>query len=196
MANKYAIIDLHADTPEYVLTDKAPGNTLLRSRGHIDLPRLKQTGAMVQAMAIFAPAKRLAYMPDPYDAGTYFANVYRAYAHALSEYSEDVAPVYTYEDIEENRAHGKISFMLTLEDGAAADGDLRMLDALFEKGVRMITLTWNFENCFGFPNARDPGSMGKGLKAFGMEAVPYLQDRGIIVDVSHLSDGGFWDVTR
>lgn len=195
MTKKYSIIDLHADTPEFVLTDlKGGGNTLWKSRGHIDLPRLESAGALVQAMAIFAPAKPLPYMPADYDVTAYFDRVYAACQQALGACASAVAPVYTYEDIARNQSRGKISFMLTLEDGAVSESNLQTLDALFEKGVRMITLTWNYENCLGYPNSRDPSVMEQGLKAFGKEAVRHMQDRGVIVDVSHLSDGGFWDV--
>ena len=65
------------------------------------------------------------------------------------------------------------------------------LDALYERGVRLMTLTWNFENCIGYPNSDISAVMRKGLKPFGHEVVERMQDKGMIVDVSHLSDGGF-----
>ncbi|MDE6419941.1 MAG: dipeptidase [Lachnospiraceae bacterium] len=60
---------------------------------------------------------------------------------------------------------------------------------MWEDGVRLLTLTWNYENCLGYPN----GS-GGGLKKAGYEAVACMQELGMVVDVSHLSDRGFWDV--
>jgi membrane dipeptidase len=63
-------------------------------------------------------------------------------------------------------------------------------------GVRLISLTWNGENCFGFPNSADPALMALGLKPFGIEAVREMNRLGVIVDVSHLSDGGFWDIRK
>lgn len=63
------------------------------------------------------------------------------------------------------------------------------LDRMWSDGVRMLTLTWNYENCLGYPNGREGG-----LKRAGFEAVAYMQELGMIVDVSHLSDQGFFDV--
>ena len=60
---------------------------------------------------------------------------------------------------------------------------------MWEDGVRLLTLTWNYENCLGYPN----GS-GGGLKRAGYEAVAWMQELGMTVDVSHLADRGFWDV--
>lgn len=60
---------------------------------------------------------------------------------------------------------------------------------MWEDGVRLLTLTWNYENCLGYPN----GSAGC-LKRAGYEAVACMQELGMVVDVSHLSDRGFWDV--
>ena len=67
------------------------------------------------------------------------------------------------------------------------------LDALFKKGVRLITLTWNFPNSLGYPN-KDWIHAEKGLTPLGKEVVTVMEQKGILVDVSHLSDGGFRDV--
>lgn len=193
----YPVIDLHADTPEFVLTEnRSRGNTLRNSKGHLDIPRLRAANSLVQAMAIFAPAHRLDYMPEDYRADTYFSEVYGEFHQALLTYRADVAPVDTCEDIERNRRDGRLSLLLTLEDGAVIQNELGHLDMLKRLGVRMITLTWNFANCLGFPNSREPQMMAAGLTEFGREAVLRMQEIGVIVDVSHLSDGGFRDVAQ
>ena len=56
-------------------------------------------------------------------------------------------------------------------------------------GIRLITLTWNYENCIGYPNSRDLKDMGKGLKPFGFSVIDEMNRLGMIVDVSHLSEG-------
>ena len=87
-----------------------------------------------------------------------------------------------------------MSAVLTIEDGRSVRGKVDNLKRFYDMGVRLITLTWNYENCFGYPNSYDPDVMGRGLKPFGLEAVEYMNELGMIVDVSHLSDAGFYDV--
>lgn len=197
MEKSYAVVDLHSDTPEYIARHKSTdGSSLKKSSGHVDLPRLRSAGVRVQAMAIFAPRTLLEYMPENMDTEAYFRQMYGVYKEMLKSVEGDAAPVNTYEDISRNAECGLLSLLLTLEDGEIVQNELERLDRLYAAGVRLITLTWNFENCFGFPNSQDEETMRRGLKPFGKEAVWHMQKRGIVVDVSHLSDGGFWDVAR
>lgn len=83
-----------------------------------------------------------------------------------------------------------------MEEGGILNGRMERLHDLYDQGIRLITLTWNYENCLGYPNSADPQVMGKGLKSFGVEVVEEMNRLGMLVDVSHLSDGGFWDVVR
>lgn len=86
--------------------------------------------------------------------------------------------------------------ILTVEEGGVLNGRLSRLDELHKKGVRLVTLTWNYENCIGYPNSRDRNIMEKGLTDFGIQTVERMNELGMIVDVSHLSDGGFWDCMK
>ena len=89
-----------------------------------------------------------------------------------------------------------VAGILTLEEGGVLNNRSERLSRLFENGIRLITLTWNYENCIGSPNSRDPNVMKQGLKPFGIEVVERMNELGMIIDVSHLSDGGFWDCIR
>ena len=91
----------------------------------------------------------------------------------------------------------------SLHDGTILErfpGDIRIMpngvDELYEEGVRLMTLTWNYENCIGSPNSANRKVMRKGLKPFGIETVRRMNELGMIVDVSHLSDGGFYDCVK
>lgn len=114
----------------------------------------------------------------------------------VAEHSDIIAMARTASEIEENFRAGKMSAVLTIEDGRMVNGNMDRLIALREEGVCAIALTWNFANCFGSPNSKDPAVMNTGLTSFGKEAVEVMNDIGILIDVSHLSDGGFWDVVR
>ncbi len=87
-----------------------------------------------------------------------------------------------------------ISIFLTLEDGRPIGEDLTRLENLYEMGFRLVTLTWNKENSIGYPNSFDKNDMRKGLKKFGFEVIELMNSLGMVIDVSHLSDGGFYDV--
>jgi membrane dipeptidase len=114
----------------------------------------------------------------------------------MEKHGDIIAPGLSGSSIEENLNLGKMSGILTFEDGRAIAGKLENLDAYYKKGIRLISLTWNGENCFGYPNSKDSETMGKGLKPFGKDAVRRMNELGMVVDVSHLSDGGFWDVAE
>lgn len=90
----------------------------------------------------------------------------------------------------------EVAGLLTLEEGGVLNNRPERLSRLYENGIRLITLTWNYENCIGSPNSRDPNVMKQGLKPFGTEVVERMNELGMIIDVSHLSDGGFWDCIR
>ncbi|MCD8337319.1 MAG: dipeptidase [Lachnospiraceae bacterium] len=114
----------------------------------------------------------------------------------VAEHSDIIAMARNAREIEENFRAGKMSAVLTIEDGRMVNGNMERLIALKEEGVCAIALTWNYANCFGSPNSKDSVIMNTGLTSFGKEAVEVMNDIGILIDVSHLSDGGFWDVAK
>ena len=79
---------------------------------------------------------------------------------------------------------------------AGYEGKAERLDEFYKKGVRLMSLTWNYENSVAYPNSDDPEIMKKGLKPFGIETVERMNEMGMIVDISHLSDGGIYDVFK
>ena len=89
-------------------------------------------------------------------------------------------------DIERIRRAGKTGVIPAVEEGGILGGRLERLDILFQKGVRIMTLLWNYENCLGFPNSRDRRVMERGLKPFGIRTVERMNELGMMVDVSML----------
>ncbi len=82
--------------------------------------------------------------------------------------------------------------IISIEGGEALEGKIERLKEFYEKtGLRMIALTWNFENEIGFPAKLGPDP---GLKPFGFELLSEMDKLGIYADVSHLNEQGFWDV--
>jgi membrane dipeptidase len=113
----------------------------------------------------------------------------------IEENSADIAFAGNIADVKKNRAEGKISAFLTVEEGEAIEGKLQNLRNLYRLGVRLLTLTWNYPNCIGYPNF-EWEHKDKGLTPFGEEVVAEMNRLGMLIDVSHLSDQGFYDVAR
>ncbi|MGN1203495.1 MAG: dipeptidase [Lachnospiraceae bacterium] len=213
------VVDMHCDTIARLLADKRAGkeSSLYQNDGHVDLTKMKQSGYMLQNFALFV---KLADAKDPWEEVQKLRDVYE---EELAKNREILAPVYTHEDIEKNAKNGKMSAMLTVEEGGVCKGDIEKLEELYRQGVRMMTLSWNYPNGLCHPNLdADSGSRihGKmkglepkaadellqeylntpdtenGLTDKGMEFVERMQEMGMIVDVSHMSDAGFFDVVR
>ena len=197
------IIDMHCDTISRLLANEEKGETssLKENDGHLDLIGMKKGDYLLQNFAMFTPLKSV---DDPL---VYVLKMIDKYKRELAANSDLILPVYSYRDIEENCAKGKMSALLTLEEGAVVHNDLALLRIMYDLGVRMITLTWNYQNGIGHPNIDytlndDRKTMLRhvndrdGLTDFGIAYVKEMERLGIIVDVSHLGDAGFYDVLR
>lgn len=184
--------DLHCDTIIRLYYGKS-----LRDMedSHINLNKLKAGGTMVQCFAIFVESNEEAASMGITDTpAEYLEKAYRRYIEETDKNTDLIRRAYTYEDLIRNRDAGLMSAVLTIEDGVTLDGRIENVDLYHKMGVRMVALTWNYENSLGYPNSADPKLHMLGLKPFGKEAVERMNELGIIVDVSHLSEGGFYDV--
>lgn len=196
------IIDMHCDTITELYDRRVKNgstDTLSKNSLHIDLDKLKKGNYMLQNFAIFQSLKKHEKMFE--DSIKYIDYFYQE----MEANKDSISVVRTYEDIIKNEKEGKISALLTIEEGAEAEGKLEFLRTFYRLGVRMITLTWNYENGIGYPNfhyeeGKTPDMKSRntidGLTEFGISFVEEMERLGIIVDVSHLSDAGFYDVLR
>ncbi|GLC88127.1 dipeptidase [Lysinibacillus piscis] len=91
----------------------------------------------------------------------------------------------------ETLAPQEIGAILSLEGCDAIGDDITKLQAILDAGVKLVGLTWNEENAVAY-GAEQDASLG--LKAFGREVIQLLNERDIIIDVSHLNEQSFWDV--
>lgn len=195
----YKIADMHCDTIMALFERQNKGENihLLENPLHIDLNKLKNSNYLVQNFALFV------YLPDvssPYETAIAMAELYQK---EILENASIIRPALSYQDILSNDANGYISSILTLEEGEILEGNLDHLKTFYDKGVRMMTLTWNFKNQLGSPsvhmeNGNTPDfylpDTENGLTPLGIQCVEEAERLGIILDVSHLSDAGFYDV--
>lgn len=142
------IIDMHCDTISSLFEKRCEGQEacLRNNNGHLDLMRMRGSGYLLQNFALFVNAGKCQ------DSWELVCRLHEIYQKELELNSDIIAPVLRYEDIAENEAAGKMSSLLTVEEGAVCNGDVDKLHALHRMGVRMLTLTWNYPNELGYPN--------------------------------------------
>ena len=190
-------IDMHCDSLMMLLfRDKDKGNLYDSKFTSVDFSRMKKGGQMAQFFAVFLPPeeayKMMGVAPVPEEE---YIKILRKYLIDNVEKHQDIIGMaYNAEDVKRNCSQGRMSAVLTMEDGRAVMGRMENIKRYYDMGFRAISLTWNTPNCFGAPNSKAPEIMKAGLTEFGKEAAAYMQELGMLVDVSHLSEGGFYDV--
>lgn len=189
------IVDMHCDT---ILKIYDEGGSLLENDFNIDLKKMLKGDYLLQNFAMFVNLR------DTVDPLTKAQRLIDLYYREIDKYKDLIRPVYSYQDIINNQDAGLMSAMLTLEEGAVVNNDLAILRNYYRLGVRMITLTWNYPNGIGYPNLvsikeyRDLYHINDqdGLTDFGIEYIKEMERLGMIIDVSHLGDAGFYDVLK
>lgn len=182
------IIDFHCDTI-MKLMDKSQEFSLKENNFCVDILKLKRAKSFAQFFALFI---ELDMVEDPLE---YCLLMVDKFYEEIGKNSNDIALATNYQELMDNMNKGVISAFLTIEEGAALKGKIQQLKNFYRLGVRLITLTWNFPNELGFPNKNEE-DRNKGLTSFGLEVVSEMNKLGMIIDVSHLSDGGFYDVAK
>lgn len=179
------IADAHIDTLS-VLMSKGLDFGDKNSKTHADLHRLLRTGVGLQICALFT-------MPSP-DRSQQLLQILRQVAFARSQFASNRDRVLLATDREQiaHLAPGKLTVVLSVEGGGALAGELDILNILFDLGVRALTLTWNSRNELA-DGVGDLSAKG-GLTRFGRNVVTRMEQLGMVIDVSHLSEPGFWDV--
>ncbi|MBO1305842.1 dipeptidase [Enterococcus sp. 669A] len=180
-------IDLHCDTIFKIY--QTPAAQLRENEFQIDLRRMKESGTVLQNFAMFV---QLDEVDDPYRVCREMIACYQA---ELEKNTDLIRPITTMAEYEANQQAGLLSSLLTMEEGAPLAGRLDRLQEFYDLGVRMLTLTWNFENEIGYPNAvywndeqQSLASQQQGLTEKGISIVRRMEELGMMIDVSHGSD--------
>lgn len=195
----YSYVDMHCDSLLRGFYENE--ESIYNGSGMQSLKRMADAGQMAQFYAIFFPPREsiddLAEGEQPLPSDREFFDLLREQLYTqVAKHPDCMKMAHSYSEIMANWNAGLSSAILTVEDGRMVDGKMENLFYMYQKGVRAMALTWNGANCFGYPNSRDSDVMGRGLTEFGKEAIGEMNRLGMLVDVSHLSDGGFYDVAR
>lgn len=179
------VVDLHHDIALDIIGRRQRGEKDILK--HIWLPRLKKAGIKVQVFPLFIDS---AFIPER-ALHRELAMVHYLLAEIESN-SEEVVLARDYREIESGLRRGRIVALLALEGAEAIDPELTVLGILYRLGLRIASLTWNRRTIFadGAGSARSR----RGLTPLGVELVRRMEELGILVDVSHLSEAGFWSL--
>jgi len=222
MAN-YPVFDGHNDSLfEVHYKEISGGRDFFRhnAEGHIDLPRAREGGLVGGFFAVYVPAEPQYRKPKGttdtvYTDEGYSAPMAREFSHAyakveaaalistLAQLVRDsqgaMQIVRTASEIEDCINRGVFAILLHFEGAEPIDPDLELLPLYYEQGLRSIGLVWSRPNAFAhgvpfrFPDSPDTGP---GLTQVGKSLVRACNKLRIMIDLSHLNEAGFWDVSR
>ena len=182
------VFDFHCDTILGLLgQDMNQAGSLRSNQMHIDLERASKLGGYAQCFACFTTP----YMEQwrKISPILVFERELATLQREVEKNSDLIAIAYTPQEIEENRKNGKMSAILTLEGTAGFGHDPALLQDLYAIGFRISSLGWNEKNPLTGSH-----ETGGGLTDQGREYVKEAQRLGMLIDVSHISDEGFWDI--
>ena len=184
------LVDTHNDFLTKVMEYGYRLDTDLSGKTHSDLTRLKKGGVDVQFFSVWSDGNQ----KDPYA----FANRQIDSLDAVIKRNPDkIIKVADVKQLLNTVEQGKIAALVGLEGGHQIENNLDNLDALYKRGTRYITLTWNNSTNWAtsaFDETSKPEYKGKGLSDFGKEVVRHMNKIGMLVDVSHVGETTFWDV--
>ena len=132
-------IDLHCDTVDKLMD--YPDANLYDNKFSVDLKKLKKSKSLVQVFALYFDLDR--YRDNPFNR---FEKMSDRFLKELELNNEVIALAKSYKDIIENEKLNKMSAILSIEEGGAINGKIENLHKIYNKGVRLITLNWNYEN--------------------------------------------------
>lgn len=193
-ANKIAqstlIIDTHIDVP-YRLHDDWEDVTKATQRGEFDYPRAKAGGLNAPFMSIYIPASY-----EKKGGGYLLANQLIDNMEALVGRAPDkFAMAYNSADLAKHFKEGKISLALGMENGTPIEGKLENLQHFYDRGIRYITLAHSESNHIA-DSSYDLRRQWKGLSPFGKELIKAMNEIGVMIDISHVSDDAFYQTVE
>jgi len=184
------VFDFHCDTALAMLGESMNGSGSFASNsGHIDLDRASTLAGYAQCFACFTTS--IPEVMNHVSPIVVFERELATIQREVDKNSHRIAIAYSPKEIEENQKKGMMSAVLTLEGTAGIDYNPELLEDLHMIGFRVVSLGWNEKNPLTGSNVT-----GGGLTDLGQEFVKEAQRLGMLVDVSHISDEGFWDIMK
>lgn len=184
------VIDAHSDMLNDILGRRAVGEKAVLEK--VWVPAMKEGGIGLRVAAVFSSAQ---FVPE-----LALRRALDQVAALMAELEESPGACLctTYTDILRAKAEGKRGFILGMEGVEPLGADIALLRIFYALGVRVVGLTHALRNyaADGAPFTPKKTGLQGGLSDFGVSLVEQAQAMGIVVDVSHLNDPGFWDVIK
>lgn len=185
--HKYRIFDAHCDT----LTTLHGDDDIKNAPRHFNLEQANEYAGYTQIMALWTDIGRVKSQEDIDIKVNKYVKVFNEIAQENPEYGI----IKTKNDLLDTRFSHKL--MLAIEGGEAVGTEISGVEKLFDMGVRAIALTWNHPYMISDTNCMAmPGYERGGLTEFGVQVVKEMDRLGMVVDVSHISEKGFYDVAE
>lgn len=197
------IVDMHCDTISEIWESQRANKPqqLYQNSLHVDIQKMQKAGYLLQNFALYIDLQKGL---DPF---VHVLELIHVFQDEIQKNEKYIRLAKTYDEIIANNQEGKISALMTIEEGECCKGEIKNLETLYDLGARMMTLTWNYPNALGSPNIllKDAVVSAGGFYRFdssvgltekGFLFVERMEELGMIIDVSHLSDAGFWDVAK
>ena len=184
------LVDTHNDFLTKTMEKGYVFDNDLKGLTHSDLNRMKKGGLDVQFFSVWSDGDK----ENPYD----FANRQIDSLDAVINRNQNkIVKIANSEELLTAVNQGKIAAFVGLEGGHHIEDDLKNLEALYNRGVRYMTLTWNNSTDWATSASDEINNKDlthKGLTDFGKEIIHRMNNLGMMVDVSHVGEQTFWDV--
>ncbi|MCW8834602.1 MAG: dipeptidase [Colwellia sp.] len=188
IAKETLIVDTHIDVP-YRLDEAYEDVSVATAQGDFDYPRAVKGGLNAPFMSIYIPAKLQKTGGSKALADKLIDDV-----EAIVKQSPDkFALAYSTTQVKENFAKGLVSLPMGMENGSAIEGDFANLQHFYNRGIRYITLAHSKTNHIS-DSSYDENRPAQGLTDFGKALIVEMNNIGVMVDISHVSDQAFYQV--
>lgn len=194
---KSILIDTHNDIPSTAIEENVSFDQALKNKTHSDLKRMFEGGVDAQFFSIWCDGNK----ENPYAWANREIDTVLAWTNRNPD---KMMQVFTADDIMKAVKQKKLAVLFGVEGGHMIENDLSKLEALYKRGVRYMTITWNNSTSWATsaldeasPNPSAGGALNsegrKGLTEFGKQIVRRMNELGMLVDLSHVGEQTFWD---
>lgn len=182
----YRAIDAHCDTVGLFNAGGGYDFAVRNTTGHLDLPRMQEGGIKIQFFAL--------YIREEYASSgalRYCLMLLDSYYQTMDRCRDQVRTILSGAGLRQVMPGSKTGAILSVEGGEALEGELAVLPMLFRLGVRALGLTWNHRNQLATGVGADRPD--EGLTSFGRQVIKEMNKLGMLVDLAHINEKGFYE---